>query len=112
MNEQCSCGQHIEGDDLPGGKFMAICHEVNGPLVRAVILFHDFAQGDIGEDGEPEVLYRTGWFNSPKKAEREALYRYWPLYEFKHGFKHPDDPRRTVDDAPPTQHVMTASVEI
>lgn len=112
MNDRCSCGQEIEDDDLPAGKVMMITHEENGPLVRAVILFYDFAQGDIGDQSEPEVLYRTSWFNSPRKAEREALYRYWPLYEFKHGFKHPDDPRRTADDPPPAQTVLTASVEV
>ena len=30
-----------------------------------------FVQGDIGDQSEPEVLYRTSWFNSPRKAERE-----------------------------------------
>lgn len=106
----CTCGHHLDFEDEPVqvfGKMMAIAHEDNGPLVRAKIIFADAGDGMDPDDVEFEVLYMTGWHSSPKKADREALYRYWPLYEFRHGFKHPDDPRRTVDDPPPTQNVMS-----
>jgi hypothetical protein len=101
MHEECTCGHHVEDDELPPGKMMFIADESNGPLVRSSIFFHDFDMGDIDEIKGPELLYRTGWHSSAKKAQREALYRYWPLYEFRHGFKHPEDPRATQDDEVP-----------
>lgn len=91
---------------------MFIVNEDNGPLTRAIILFHDFEKGEISKGNEPETLYRTDWCKSERKAQREALFRYWPLYEFKHGFKHPEDPRRTPDeDVPEGTAVMTMRPE-
>ena len=109
MHDHCTCGQHLDFDDEPVqlfGKMMSILHEDNGPLTRAKIVFGDAGDGMDPEDVPLEILYTTPWYSSPKKADREALYRYWPLYEFKHGFKHPKDPRRRPDDPPPTEHVM------
>lgn len=103
-DEQCTCGLNLDYDssELLEGKMMAIGKEDNGPLVRAVIYFWDAGEGTpMDEMPAPEVLYQSRWYNSERKADRDALYRYWPLYEFKHGFKHPEDPRATRDDQPP-----------
>ena len=110
MHEHCTCGLNLDFDDEPEmlrGKFMSIIHEDNGPLVRAKIVFADAGDGCDPEEVELEIVYTSPWYSSPKKADRDALYRYWPIYEFRHGFKHPSDPRRCPDDPPPLENVMS-----
>lgn len=109
-DEHCTCGWNLDYDspDVLRGKMMAIAKETNGSLVRAVIYYSDAGDGTpMDELPAPEVLYQSPWYQSERKADRDALYRYWPLYEFKHGFKHPEDPRRTRDDPPPTETVAS-----
>lgn len=66
---------------------------------------------EVGEDLEPvgdvQVLWEGQPMNSARAANREALRRYWGLYEMRHGFKHPDDPSRRPGDPPPTMSVVS-----
>lgn len=99
----CTCGQHLEDDDIPGGQVMAIIKEDRPGGCRAKIVFADFRDGP---EPEMEILWTGSWLSTEAKADREAMYRFWPIYEFRHGFKHPEDPRRTSADAPPTADVF------
>lgn len=108
MHDQCTCGNHLDFDnELLRGKMMTVFHQRNGPLYRALIFFADAGDGTPPGEVVLEELYRTPWYRSAARADRDALYHYWPLYEFRHGFKHPEDPRRTSDDPPPSETVIS-----
>lgn len=66
---------------------------------------------DVNEHMEPlgdvQVLWEGQPMHSPRAANRDAMRRYWGLYEMRHGFKHPDDPGRRPGDAPPSQFVVS-----
>jgi hypothetical protein len=102
----CTCGQQLEDDDIPGGQVMAIVTEDRPGAVRAKIIYADFRES---LEPEMEILWTGSWVATKAKADREAQYRYWPLYEFRHGFKHPQDPRRTSADAVPEAGVCVMS---
>ena len=53
-----------------------------------------------------EELHRTTKCLFRREAERLALEAYWPIYEQRHGWKHPEDPRRTESDPPPAGDVF------
>ncbi len=101
MKDDCICGEC--GDDLPIGQVMMMATEENNGRHRAKILNLDFA---LGPEPDPEILWTGTWLPTMAKAEREGLYRYWPIYEFKNGFKHPQDPRGLRDDGPPVGTVV------
>ncbi len=70
----------------------------------------------VGELVEPptvpkfEVIFVTPWMHSVATAESLAVSRYFPIYEFRHGFKHPEDPSRTrCDPGPPAGVVVMTS---
>lgn len=104
MEHKCTCGIDHDDIDIPPGQVMSIFIDASNRGFQAQILWFDFSLSDTPE---PEVLYVTPWVSTEAKANRDARYRYWPLYEFKHGFKHPQDPRRTSSDHPPSATVIT-----
>lgn len=75
-------------------------YQQKGRLWRCRILV-----ADLTKEPSPdavEVLFTTPWMRSPEAAENLALSRYFPIYEFRQGFKHPEDPTRTsLHPAPP-----------
>lgn len=109
--EHCTCGGNLgSGDENEGvivGKMLAIDLFQNGPMHAAVISFCDAGEGTRLDDLEFEVVYHTRPYRSKRHAQRDALRNYWRIYERLHGFKHPDDPRRTPNDAPAPEMVIT-----
>lgn len=59
-----------------------------------------------------EVLFVTPWMRSPESAAKQAMARYFPMYEFRQGFKHPQDPSRTEFDAPADACVVSSELRL
>ena len=86
------------------GEAMWIEYQQRGRLWRCRIVAA--ALVDPPAQLQPEELFVTPWMKSVQAAENLALSRYFPLYEFRQGFKHPDDPTRTEFDAAPRDIVV------
>lgn len=55
------------------------------------------------------TLFESHRCDTRQEAQRVAFVQFWPLYEQRHGFKHPEDPARTSFDLPPPADVVVMS---
>ena len=83
---------------------MFLVYQQNRRLWRYQVVVADLAKPPGTSN---EVLYTTAWMQSVELAESLALARYFPLYEFRQGFKHPHDPSRLPGDPEPDACVVT-----
>jgi hypothetical protein len=101
-----TCDHDLSEEDLrlPDGTIMGTALKKIGTKFAGVVMEFVIKHG---EEREPEILWEGKPCRTQRTAQRDAMRRYWPLYEFRNGFKHPDDPSRGPRDPEPTMSVMS-----
>lgn len=89
------------------GTMMGVALRPVGHKFRGVVACVEVTE-DFDPAGDVQILWEGEPKPTPKSAHLDAMKRYWGLYQFKNGFKHPDDPSRTPEDPPPSKNVLVS----